>query len=166
MTRLCSFAAAVALIFCTAVTATICPAPARAEEDTVISVPSGDAEMNSAISRARASLPEFWAALEAQAAGTEGFALKVAIRDGSATEHFWLNRISRDGDSLTGIIANEPQTVKTVSMGERHSFAAEAISDWMFMRNGKIVGNQTLRPLLKRMPKEQADYYRSLLETP
>jgi uncharacterized protein YegJ (DUF2314 family) len=36
----------------------------------------------------------------------------------------------------------------------------------MFMRNGKLVGNETMRPLLKRMPKEQADRYRAMYETP
>jgi len=36
----------------------------------------------------------------------------------------------------------------------------------MFMLNAKIVGNWTKRPLLKRMPKEQADNYRRMQEQP
>ena len=37
--------------------------------------------------------------------------------------------------------------------GELAEFTEADISDWMFMRNGKIVGGETIRPLLKSMPK-------------
>ncbi len=53
-----------------------------------------------------------------------------------------------------------------VEAGERYSFKEADISDWMFMRNGKIVGNETMRPLLKRMPKAEAARYRAMLESP
>ncbi len=33
------------------------------------------------------------------------------------------------------------------------------------MRDGKIVGNETMRPLLKRLPKAEAARYRAKLET-
>ena len=36
----------------------------------------------------------------------------------------------------------------------------------MFMRNGKIVVNQTMRPLLKKMPAAQAAQFQSMLEKP
>ena len=32
-------------------------------------------------------------------------------------------------------------------------FREADISDWMFTRNGKIVGGETIKPLLKAMPK-------------
>ena len=34
------------------------------------------------------------------------------------------------------------------------------------MRNGKIVGGETIRPMLKRMPKADAEALRARLETP
>jgi uncharacterized protein YegJ (DUF2314 family) len=37
------------------------------------------------------------------------------------------------------------------------------MSDWMFMRDGKMHGNYTMRPLLKTMPAEQAAKLRSML---
>jgi uncharacterized protein YegJ (DUF2314 family) len=40
------------------------------------------------------------------------------------------------------------------------------ISDWMFMRNGKIVGGETIKPLLKAMPKADADALRARMESP
>ena len=36
----------------------------------------------------------------------------------------------------------------------------------MFLRNGKIVGGETLRPLLKSLPKRYADALRARLERP
>jgi uncharacterized protein YegJ (DUF2314 family) len=45
-------------------------------------------------------------------------------------------------------------------------FKEADISDWMFMRNGKIVGGETIRPLLKSLPKANADALRAKLETP
>jgi uncharacterized protein YegJ (DUF2314 family) len=56
--------------------------------------------------------------------------------------------------------------VKTVKLGQRYEFTAETISDWTFKRNGKLVGNETMRVLLPRMPEEQAAVYRQMYETP
>ena len=36
-------------------------------------------------------------------------------------------------------------------------FTEADISDWMLMRNGKIIGGETIWPLLKSMPKADAD---------
>jgi len=51
-------------------------------------------------------------------------------------------------------------------MGQRIQIDPARISDWMYMRNRKIVGNETMRALLLRMPKRQADAFRTMLETP
>lgn len=42
----------------------------------------------------------------------------------------------------------------------------EDISDWLFMRDGKMYGNYTLRPLLATMPEEAAAYYKAMLAEP
>ena len=140
--------------------------PARAAEDQVINVPANDTEMSAAIDKARASLPQFWARYAKPGPGERNFGLKVRLTDNEVLEHFWLSRIERKGQVLYGTIDNEPERVLTVKLGERISFKDDMISDWMFMRNGKLVGNETMRPLLKRMPKEQADRYRAMYETP
>jgi uncharacterized protein YegJ (DUF2314 family) len=141
------------------------PTAASAQSNMML-VPNGDPEMAAAISKARASLPVFWKALEHPGPGEEGFALKVAIKDGKDVEHFWLLDIARNGDKLAGTINNEPEIVGNVSNGDRYEFADADISDWLYMRNGKMVGNETMRPLLKRMPKSEAEGYRALYETP
>jgi uncharacterized protein YegJ (DUF2314 family) len=140
--------------------------PACAAEDQVIHVPANDTEMSDAIDKARSTLPQFWARYAKPGPGERNFSLKVRVIDNDRIEHFWVSRIEHKGEMLYGTIDNEPKIVGTVKLGERISFKDDMISDWMFMRNGKLVGNETMRPLLKRMPKEQADRYRAMYETP
>lgn len=137
-----------------------------AQGNKVMSVLSEDEQMNAAIRKARASLADFWRSYESPGANEGDFALKVAIQGNGATEHFWLTRIKRDGDKLSGVISNQPQTVKTVKLGQTYEFTQDMISDWTFKRNGKLVGNETMRVLLPRMPAEQAAAYRAMYETP
>ncbi|WP_119391396.1 YegJ family protein [Taklimakanibacter lacteus] len=135
-------------------------------EDAVINVPNEDEAMNAAIAKARAGLPAFWAALADPPAETEGYALKVAITDGDNVEHFWTADVRRDGEHITAVIANEPQTVSTVTQGQRVDVPDADISDWMYLRKGKIVGNETLRVLLGYMPEEEAAQWKAMLEEP
>lgn len=142
------------------------PMAASAQSDTLVTVPNEDPEMAAAIAKARAGLPAFWQSFARTGSGEEGFAIKVAIKDGADVEHFWLVDVARDGDKLSGTINNEPGIVSNVENGARYEFTEADISDWLFQRNGKMVGNETMRPLLKRMPKAEAAQYRAMYETP
>lgn len=151
-----------ALIWATAIAA-----PAAFSKDKVIRVPDNDTEMAAAIAKARSTLPEFWREMEAPGLGVESFSLKVAIPYGTNRhEHFWLTDIERRGDRISGVISNDPNDATHVVKGERYEFTEADISDWLIRRNGKMVGNETMRPLLKRMPEEQAEHYRAMYETP
>ena len=144
------------------------PAVAGSRHDPVVNIETADGEMASAMSKARASLPEFWSKLEQPGSGETDFSLKVAISGSNDkdVEHFWLTNIKRKDGVITGTISNEPSSVKTVHMGQLYTVNPEKISDWMFKRNGKMVGNETMRPLLKRLPAQQAAAYRQMYETP
>jgi len=142
------------------------PSSDASGKDEVIPIAADDAAMNAAIEKARGSIGEFWRQFEHPDPGVDGLALKVRISDGRNREHFWLIDIERAASGLSGVINNDPDWVKTVRFGERYSFEEADISDWMFRRNGKIVGNETLRVLFKSMPPEEADAYRAMLETP
>jgi len=138
----------------------------RSDRLPVIKVATGDPEMEQARSKARASMAEFWRAHGERRPGTRAFALKVAIPHSQGHEHFWLQDVERKGDGYAGTIGNEPKYATQVKLGQRYAFGDQDISDWMFMREGKIVGNETMRPLLKRMPEQQAAQYRAMLERP
>ena len=51
-----------------------------------------------------------------------------------------LVEIQRAGGRYSGIINNEPVYAKQVKAGQRYEFGDAEISDWLFMRNGKMVG--------------------------
>ena len=125
-------------------------------KDDIVRVPSDDGQMNAAIERARETLPVFWKAKDNPSPGQYGFMLKVRIRDGDATEHFWLADIEPSGDGYVGTIDNEPQTVTTVKYRQRYSFPQEDISDWIYIEGEKFYGAFTLRALLQHMPAESA----------
>jgi uncharacterized protein YegJ (DUF2314 family) len=129
-------------------------------------VPVEDAGMSAAIREARASLPEFWKALAHPAPGESDFTLKVEIAGRNGTEHFWLTGITRKGGVIAGIIDNEPVQVHTVRMGQRYEFKEDRISDWMFYRYGKMVGNRTARVLVKRLPRDEAERFLRMYEKP
>lgn len=118
-------------------------------------------EMNAAINRARAELPRFLQAFKNH--DGQDFAVKVPINDGTETERFWLIDISFDGSEFSGKIGNEPGVVHNVKEGQSWKVRKNDISDWMFIKDGKIYVNYTMRPLLKRMPADQAAKWRSRL---
>jgi uncharacterized protein YegJ (DUF2314 family) len=143
------------------------PLPAAAQDSSYVKVPNQDREMEDAQAEARATLGQFWEKLANPGAGEEGFALKVALPYGdNNTEHIWTKDIERKDGKITAVISNVPRDAKNVRAGQRIEVAEGQISDWMFVRKGKIVGNYTMRPLLKRMPPQDAARYRAMLENP
>ncbi|MBL9163420.1 MAG: DUF2314 domain-containing protein [Planctomycetaceae bacterium] len=92
--------------------------------------------------------------------------MKVPIADGEAVEHFWLVGVTYQNGEFSGTINNEPGMVSNVQMGDRRQVAKAEISDWLFMRDGKMHGNYTLRPLLKTMPEKDVKIYEAMLADP
>jgi uncharacterized protein YegJ (DUF2314 family) len=110
--------------------------------------PDDDAEMTAAIAKAREALPQFWQTFEKQDQGESGFALKLKVTDARGTEHFWVTNLERNDGKMMGTVNNDPQTVASVKLGQRVEIREADISDWLYLRDGKIVGNHTLKPLL------------------
>ena len=65
-----------------------------------------------------------------------------------------------------GTINNDPNIVASVKLGDRIEIPEADISDWLYMRGGKMVGNRTLVPLLKTMPAKEAEAYRKMMTEP
>jgi uncharacterized protein YegJ (DUF2314 family) len=131
------------------------PAPDPSNE---IDVRTDDAEVNAAMQAARATLPTFWAAFDHPGAGEKDFGLKVTMPR-SGGNHIWVTSIEKSGSTIYGRAANDNGVWRSVHLGElgqRVAVPPDQIDDWMFLRDGKIVGNYTLVVLLKRMPPEVA----------
>jgi uncharacterized protein YegJ (DUF2314 family) len=135
--------------------------------DRVSSVADTDAEMNAAIARARATLPAFWASYEASNRPETEYSLKVRFLTAGNDEHIWMSHVKRlPGGDYAGRFADMPQNMPGKRLGDLAQFSEADISDWMFMRNGKIVGGETIKPLLKSMPTAEADALRARMEQP
>jgi len=133
-------------------------------DDTLVKGGYDEAAMNAAIARARSEVDVFIPALEKRE-GT-GFAVKVPVHDQGETEHFWLTDVTyRDGE-FEGKVGNDPGIVTNVTFGQTMRIKKDDISDWMFLRDGKLHGNYTLRPLLERMDPDEAARYRALFAEP
>jgi len=143
-----------------------CSLAGCSERDQTIQVESDDAEMEAAIKKARDSLPQFWKAIEEKKHGESDFCLKVRISDSRGAEHFWVTDIERRDGKTIGTIGNDPDIVASVKLGDRIEIVESDISDWLYMRDGKMVGNETLRPLMKSMPPEEVERIKARLANP
>ena len=155
-----------------------CGAVHPQDREPVPLVPRGDPAMLAAFSRAAASFDEFLAKWRTPPPGAEGFSVKIGLKDTSAApgyatvrppalvrdpvEWFWTSRLRRDGDSFTAEIDNDAELLHNVSQGATVRFTRQDIGDWMYLQNGKVVGNFTACPALahasaaeKRQMKER-----------
>jgi uncharacterized protein YegJ (DUF2314 family) len=133
--------------------------------DPVILYSDSDPEMNEAIDAARATLDGFLEFYFSPDFNADGGALKVAIPtpDGGA-EHIFVSRIERKGPTaFEGSIDNEPHNLPSLRLGDRYQFSRDQISDWNYWKDQKLHGSYTLRAMLPRLPKAQADAYGAML---
>ncbi len=135
---------------------TIC-ASACSEKPETFSDEYDEQKMEQAIQESQSTFDEFLARFRNPKPGDAGFHVKVRIEDGDDAEQFWLGTLKLDKQPYSGTIDNEPGIVSNVKLGQRYNFTKDDISDWMYMSNGKMQGNRTLRVLMESMPKEEAD---------
>jgi uncharacterized protein YegJ (DUF2314 family) len=137
------------------------------DDPPVIDVRAADAEMNAAIAHARDTLPTFWASYDAPKPTESGHCLKVRFTGDGYVEHIWMADLEKLPDgNYSGRFSNGPTNLPGKDIGDQAEFEHADISDWMFMRNEKIVGGETIKLLLKSMPKETADAMRARMEQP
>lgn len=131
-----------------------CGAPAS-EAGNFVNVEADDPAMQAAHAEAQRTFSAYLRAAAAPAPGTQNYMVKVKIADRFGVEHFWVKDVGRDGAGFAGVIDNAPVTVKSVKLGQRYAFGADDISDWMYMKDGKIHGGYTIRALAPKLPPEK-----------
>jgi uncharacterized protein YegJ (DUF2314 family) len=137
-----------------------------AEDLPIIKVTTADVDMNAAIARARDTLPTFWASYDAPKQSETGHGLKVRFAVGpDRFEHIWISDVEKLPDgNFSGRCANQPSDLPGKNEGDQVEFKPADITDWLFLRNEKIVGGETIKLLLKSMPNEEADAMRARME--
>lgn len=118
-------------------------------------VDDNDKQFDRATERAQRELGFFMAALKAKKSGDSGFEIKKAFVDGDNVEHLWINDVTYDGTNFHGKINNKPIDVKNVRLGQSVTVAPKDVTDWMFIKDGKLIGGYTTRVLYARLSSEQ-----------
>jgi uncharacterized protein YegJ (DUF2314 family) len=95
------------------------------------------------------------AALKAKKDGDTSFAIKKPFVDGDKCEHLWITGVTYDGANFHGKIDNRAMDVKNVHLGQRVTVSPRDVSDWMFVKNGKLMGGYTTRVLYARLSADQ-----------
>jgi uncharacterized protein YegJ (DUF2314 family) len=135
-------------------------------EDEPVNVVKDDPEMLAAFAAARATAPDFWRRFDSPADGETGFSVKVPVTGGGQTEYFWLTKLTKSGEKVSGSVDDDPAYVKTVSLGQRLDVVQSTIVDWIYMKNGKMYGNYTIRPLFKTMSPAEVQQMKAVLAEP
>lgn len=129
--------------------------------DQTVLVKNEDPEMAQAITTAQRTLDEFLNIAARPPAGASGFKLKVKLQDGQQSEHMWVTPFRVMPDGFLGILANDPNYIKNVKLGQRISFTRSEVSDWGYVQDGRQKGSFTVCVVLKHLPKTEAQRYRT-----
>ena len=160
------FVAALLTGFALIALAPVVGAQSREKQRTFIETPDHDPEMDAAIAKAKSELAYFWTVFESPSQGERSFAVKRKFTEGSNWEYMWVTPLRRKNGRLTGRVANEPDGLRNVKLGQIVTFDESEIADWLYMRAGKMHGNHTVRPLLQRMAPPEAAKMRAMLAEP
>lgn len=77
----------------------------------------------------------------------EVFAVKLRFTEGDKNEFMWILVSDITGDTVTGRLDNSPGIVKNVQEGDTVTAKHADVQDWMFQRNGQMVGGFSLKVL-------------------
>ncbi|MDF7777661.1 DUF2314 domain-containing protein [Sphingomonas sp. AOB5] len=124
--------------------------------DDVMMFSEDDPEMNAAIARARAEVPDFLLHLITPRANKWRFMVKYDLDPGDAAEYIWAEIVSREPGGVTATLSNVPM-LAGFKQGQTVTIRDEQIVDWSYVRDGVMQGNYTTRVILDRMPAAEAD---------
>jgi len=118
-----------------------------------------DAELTRIAENARRTLPIFFRHLTGAGPGEDAFYVKYPFPadDGSGfgSEQVWLGGIHYKNGTYYGILAVEPEHLGGMKKGDTAAFNADSITDWMYVRDGEIVGGGSIKYLLEKIPEER-----------
>jgi uncharacterized protein YegJ (DUF2314 family) len=95
--------------------------------------------MEAAFHRARETPRTFLDPARTSRPTITSMAVKVAVRDGSDTEYFWIRPFTEQDGSFVSKINNTPRSVHNVKLGQTIAFKRSDIVDWLYRENGKDV---------------------------
>lgn len=136
--------------------------------DAVYTVEKEDPAMNAAIEEARRTYPDFLKTFNARDTANGDFTVKSKFsfldEDGERNfEHMWMVDLYYKGDQLHGVLGSDPISINWTVAGDSLAIKTDSISDWMYVRDGKLVGGYTVRVLYDKMSEQEKKEFSSQL---
>ena len=135
-----------------------CEKPSAPPEVTVMQVYQDDMEVVRIAEDARNTLPVFFRYLTRSGAGKDCYVKYPFMADldsGIDREQVWLTGIQFNNGSYWGVLTNVPQHLSAMKRGDKVMFDMEDITDWMYVRGGKIIGGESIKYLVEKIPENQ-----------
>jgi uncharacterized protein YegJ (DUF2314 family) len=121
-----------------------------------VDVGPNDSQMREAIQHARETFQDFWRQTDQGRIGTP--LLKVGLGDAGTPgkgEFVWVAPLSFDGQTVTGTVTSAPVKIRSISAGQRVTFPLAQVGDWLYIKDGKLVGGFTVRLLRSRLSEQE-----------
>lgn len=126
-----------------------------AAEQPIFFAETDNPAMNEAFQRAQETFGYFWRELSWEyrriVPALEVACLKIAfsqeIKNKQIVEHMWINDVNFDGETIKGVLLNDPNQLTNVSRGQDVEVPIARISDWLFVRGGKTYGGFTIQAM-------------------
>jgi len=121
-----------------------------------------DADLAAAVDQARSTFKLFWREMSweyRRVVPAFGLAcVKVAFEEDGVVEHMWVSEVEFDGDTLAGMLLNEPNQIASLHEGDTvGADFGPRVSDWMLANDKQVLGAHTVHAMRKKMrPEERA----------
>ncbi|MGI4874010.1 MAG: DUF2314 domain-containing protein [Janthinobacterium lividum] len=135
------------------------------DENQIFYSPAEDPKMAAAMQQAQATFKYFWRELSWEARrivpALDLACVKVAFEEplpGSElplVEYMWLNDVAFDGDTVSGVLINDPDELTTVENGDFVQVPLSKVSDWLFYCEGQSYGGFTIQAMRAAMSEEE-----------
>lgn len=136
-------------------------------EHIIYSVEGESDELKAAVIGAQATFKFFWRELSWEsrriiksldmAAVKMSFAVDDNDPQGPSFENMWVSDIEFDGQSISGVLMNEPRWVTSLKASDAVSLPLAALNDWMYVRDGRVYGGFTVDALREGMSADARD---------
>ncbi len=121
----------------------------------VVGATGDDPEMMAATAEARKTWPDFVKAFRNKPENSESFAAKFPFEAPDQKEFMWVEVVSINGDTIVGRLGNDPVWVKDLKLGDEVKMKVSQLSDWMYLKDGEIVGGYTVKVLMEKQQQEK-----------
>jgi uncharacterized protein YegJ (DUF2314 family) len=133
-------------------------------EDNLYSTSGDDEEMNAAIQEAIRNYPLFEQAMQQPDSSLTDFAVKMKFAYGDDNiEHMWVSDLHLISGQFFGVLNNDPVNIEKIKAGDTLRVIRDKISDWMYVKNGKLQGGYTLKVIYKNMNEKEKKEFRESL---